>query len=76
MEHITDAIYNDVAQALKERVIAPYFLGRIEGLGWELTASLIKYDNGDIVPIWWDFAINGNTNNDFIFDKVRELLKK
>lgn len=73
---INESVYREVAQTLKERVVYPYFSGTIKGEDWCLIASLIKYDNGDIVPIWYEFAINGNTSNDFIFDKVRELLKE
>lgn len=49
----------------------PYFSGHIQVEDFILTLSCI-FNNGDIIPIWWDH----NDEYDFEFDKLKTKYKE
>lgn len=72
MIHISDDIYNGIAEFLHKQSI--YWSGGMGGDDWVFNASIIIQGN-TLIPVWYEFNTDGH-NNDFSFDKLKEFFKR
>lgn len=72
---VVDSVYEQLARRLldifKENG-EPYFSGYVVVEKFILTISCVFYDEGDIVPVWWECE----DKYDFEFDKLRTKYKE
>lgn len=73
---ISDSIYKEIASKLREKIDyeTSYISDVISDGTWKLSLSAVIYPK-DIVPVWWEFSIDGNLNTDFSFEKLKRFYK-
>lgn len=72
MIHISDSIYEHIAEFLHEQ--GSYWSGGMGGDDWVFNASIVIQGN-TLIPVWYEFDTDGK-NNDFSFDKLKEFYKR